>query len=83
MIRALLREVLAAKGVVETVVNASDLKAKLEALEAKVASIPEPKEPSPEAGMNTMKKALVENELTELRNRRKRLKRRDNSKDAN
>ena len=47
---------------------------RIEVLEAKAAAIPEPSEPSPEAGMNIMRKAVVEDELVDLRHKRKRLR---------
>jgi hypothetical protein len=43
-------------------------------LEDKGADIPEPEGPSPEAAMNVMRKAVAENDLTKLKNRRTRLK---------
>ena len=43
---------------------------RIEALEDKVSSIPESHRPSPEAGMNAMRKAVAENDLTALRNER-------------
>ena len=42
----------------------------IEALEDKVSAIPDTDAPSPEAGMNTMRKALAEDEITKLKNQR-------------
>jgi hypothetical protein len=44
------------------------------ALEDKISSIPASTEPSPEAGMNIMRKAVAKNDLAKLKNRRKRIK---------
>jgi transcriptional regulator with XRE-family HTH domain len=46
----------------------------IEALEEKVADIPVLDGPSPEAAINVMDKAVAENDLTKLKNRRTRLK---------
>ncbi len=59
--------------------SAAEVAERIAKLEAKAASIPEPGKPSPEAALNIMKKAVVENELVALRNKRKRLKHRDAS----
>ena len=37
-------------------------------------SMPAPTEPSPEAGMNIMRKAVAKNDLAKLKNRRKRIR---------
>ena len=42
--------------------------------EKKVAEMPEPDGPSPEAGMAAMDKALAKNELVDLKNKRTRRK---------
>ncbi len=59
----------------DTVADVSD---QIELLEAKSSNIPSPGRPSPESSMNIMKKAVIENELVRLRNKRKHLKHRDN-----
>ena len=51
-----------------------------DALEHKISSIPAPTGPSPEAAMNTMRKAVAKNNLKKLKNRRTRITRRDRSK---
>lgn len=45
----------------------------IEALEGHIAGMPGPAAPSPEAGMNKMRKALAEDDLKQLRNRRTRI----------
>ena len=52
----------------------------IDALENKISSMLAPTEPSPEAGMNIMRKAVAKNDLTKLKNRRTRITRRDRSK---
>ena len=70
-IRKLLQKALAA----EAPPTPAAIDSRIEALEAKVASIPDHDgEPSPAAAMNTMTKALAEAELTGLRTKRKRVK---------
>jgi len=54
--------------------GADEISRQIEALEHKISRIPRPAEPSPEAGMNLMRKAVAENDLRELRNRRSRNK---------
>jgi transcriptional regulator with XRE-family HTH domain len=49
----------------------------IDALADKVSNMPEAGRPSPEDGMNTMRKAVAENDLTKLRNRRSRIKKHD------
>ena len=44
------------------------------ALDEKIATIPVEGPPSPEIGMNRLKKALVQNERTKLKNRRTKIK---------
>ncbi len=44
------------------------------ALEDKISSMPGPAAPSPEAGMNIMRKAVAKNNLAKLKNRRARIK---------
>jgi hypothetical protein len=58
----------------KSVATAEEVTERIVLLEAKAASIPPAAAPSPESGMNIMKKALVENELTKLRNTRRRLR---------
>ena len=49
-----------------------EISQQIDALEDKISSIPAPTEPSPEAAMNTMRKAVAESDLTKLKTRRKR-----------
>jgi hypothetical protein len=51
-----------------------EISRQIEALEEKISSIPAPTEPSPEAAMNTMRKAVAERDLMKLRGRRKRIR---------
>jgi transcriptional regulator with XRE-family HTH domain len=51
-----------------------EISQQIDALEDKISSIPAPTEPSPEAAMNTMRKAVAESDLTKLKTRRKRIK---------
>ena len=51
----------------------------IDALEDKISSILAPTEPSPEAAVNTTRKAVAESNLKKLKARRKRI-RRDRSK---
>jgi len=46
----------------------------IDALEDKISSMPTPTKPSPEAGMNIMRKAVAKNDLAKLKTRRKRIK---------
>jgi hypothetical protein len=62
-----------AKGVAE-------ISQQIEGLEDKISSIPAPTEPSPEAAMNIMRKAVAKSDLAKLKNRRARITRRDRSK---
>jgi hypothetical protein len=57
--------------------GAEEISRQIDTLEDKISSMPTPTEPSPEAGMNTMRKAVAKNELTKLKNRRTRITRRD------
>ena len=41
---------------------------------SKISSMPAPTKPSPEAGMNIMRKAVAKNDLAKLKTRRKRIK---------
>jgi hypothetical protein len=63
----------AAKGVEE-------ISQEIDALEDKISSMPAPTEPSPEAGMNIMRKAVAKNDLAKLKRRRTRITRPDRSK---
>ena len=58
---------------VEQAPAASEIDDQIKAQKDRIAKIPPRGEPSPEAGMNTMRKAVAENDLTKLRNRRARL----------
>jgi transcriptional regulator with XRE-family HTH domain len=52
----------------------------IDTLEDKISSMPAPTKPSPEAGMNIMRKAVAKNDLAKLKNRRTRATRPGNSK---
>jgi hypothetical protein len=54
--------------------GAEEISRQIDALEDKISSIPAPTEPSPEAGMNIMRKAVAKNDLAKLKNRRKRIR---------
>jgi hypothetical protein len=60
--------------------GAEEISRQIDALEDKISSMPAPTEPSPEAGMNIMRKAVAKNDLAKLKNRRTRITRRDRSK---
>jgi transcriptional regulator with XRE-family HTH domain len=60
--------------------GAEEISRQIGALEDKISSMPTPAGPSPEAGMNIMRKAVAKNDLTKLKNRRARITRRDRSK---
>jgi transcriptional regulator with XRE-family HTH domain len=51
-----------------------EISQQIDVLKDKISSIPAPTEPSPEAAMNTMRKAVAESDLTKLKTRRKRIK---------
>lgn len=55
-------------------VAAGELAEQIGALEAGISLIPASVEPSPEAGMNQMRKAVAEDDLKKLKNRRTRAK---------
>ena len=59
--------------------GAEEISRQIDALEDKISSMPAPTEPSLEAGMNIMRKAVAKNDLAKLKNRRKRI-RNDRSK---
>jgi transcriptional regulator with XRE-family HTH domain len=52
----------------------AEITEKIEALDQKIATLKVEGEPSPEIGMNRLKKALVQNERTKLKNRRTKIK---------
>ena len=52
-----------------------EISQEIDALEDKISSMPAPTEPSPEAGMNVMRKAVAKNNLKKLKNRRTRITR--------
>src|SRR3984893_3640585 len=60
--------------------SAEEISRQIGALEDKISSMPAPTEPSPDAGMNIMRKAVAKNDLAKLKNRRTRITRRDRSK---
>jgi len=60
--------------------GAEEISRQIDALEDEISSIPAPTEPSPEGGMNIMRKAVAKNDLAKLKNRRMRITRRDRSK---
>jgi transcriptional regulator with XRE-family HTH domain len=51
-----------------------EISQQIDALEDKISSMPAPTAPSPEAAMNTMRKAVAESDLTKLKTRRKRIR---------
>jgi hypothetical protein len=60
--------------------GAEEISRQIDTLKDKISSLPAPTEPSPEAGMNIMRKAVAKNELAKLKIRRARITRRDRSK---
>lgn len=58
----------------ETANGVAEISQQIGALEDKISSMPGPAAPSPEAGMNTMRKAVAKDNLTKLKNRRTRIK---------
>jgi len=58
----------------KTAKGVEELSQEIGALEDKISSIPAPTKPSPEAAMNTMRKAVAESDLTKLKTCRKRIK---------
>jgi hypothetical protein len=46
--------------------GAEEISRQIDALEDKISSMPAPTEPSPEAGMNIMRKAVAKNDLAKL-----------------
>jgi hypothetical protein len=53
----------------------AEITEKIHALDETIATINVEGEPSPEIGMNRLKKALVQNERTKLKNHRTKIKR--------
>ncbi|MGO9236961.1 MAG: hypothetical protein ACLP4V_23880 [Methylocella sp.] len=58
----------------KTAKGVEEISQEIDALEDKISSIPAPTEPSPEAGMNIMRKAVAKNDLAKLKNRRTRIR---------
>jgi len=58
----------------KTAKGVEEITQEIDALEDKISSIPAPTKPSPEAGMNIMRKAVAKNDLAKLKTRRKRIK---------
>ena len=54
--------------------DVEEISRQIDALEDKISAIPPPTEPSPEAAMNTMRRAVAESDLTKLKVRRTRTK---------
>jgi transcriptional regulator with XRE-family HTH domain len=54
--------------------GAKEISRQIDALEDKISSMPTPTEPSPEGGMNIMRKAVAKNNLAKLKNRRKHIR---------
>ena len=64
----------------KTAKGVEEISQEIDALEDKISSMPTPAQPSPEAGMNIMRKAVAKNDLAKLKNRRMRITRPDCSK---
>ncbi len=64
----------------KTTKGVDEISHEIDALEDKISSMPTPTEPSPEAGMDTMRKAVAKNYLAKLKNRRTRITRPGRSK---
>ncbi|MCW6511532.1 hypothetical protein [Lichenifustis flavocetrariae] len=75
MIRKILEDRLVHEGLIPPANVAPAISTQIEALEDKIATIPDADEPSPEAAMNVMRKALAENDLANLKGRQPRPKR--------
>jgi transcriptional regulator with XRE-family HTH domain len=58
----------------KTAKGVEEITQEIDALEDKISSMPAPTKPSPEAGMNIMRKAVAKNDLAKLKTRRKRIK---------
>ena len=64
----------------KTAKGVKEISQEIDTLEDKISSMPAPTEPSPEAGMNIMRKAVAKNDLAKLKNRRTRITRPHRSK---
>jgi transcriptional regulator with XRE-family HTH domain len=64
----------------KTAKGVEEISQEIDALEDKISSIPAPTKPSPEAGMNIMRKAVAKNDLAKLKTRRTRVARSGRSK---
>jgi hypothetical protein len=64
----------------KTAKGVEEISQEIDTLEDKISSMPAPTEPSPEAGMNIMRKAVAKNNLAKLKNRRTRITRPHRSK---
>ena len=64
----------------KTAKGVKEISQEIDALEDKISSMPGPTEPSPEASMNIMRKAVAKNNLAKLKNRRARITRPNRSK---
>ena len=64
----------------KTATGAEEISRQIYTLKDTISSIPAPTEPSPEAAMNTMRKAVAESDLTKLKIARKRIKEKGVSK---
>jgi len=64
----------------KTAKGIEEISQQIAALEDTISSISVPPEPSPKAALNTMKKAIAENDLTKLKIARKRIKEKGVSK---
>jgi transcriptional regulator with XRE-family HTH domain len=51
----------------KTAKGVEEISQEIDALEDKISSMPAPTEPSPEAGMNIMRKAVAKNDLAKLK----------------
>ena len=58
----------------KTARGAEEISRQIDVLEDKISSMPAPTEPSPEAGMNIMRKAVAKNDLAKLKIRRNRIR---------
>ena len=58
----------------KTAKGIEEITLEIDALEDKISSMPAPTKPSPEAGMNIMRKAVAKNDLAKLKTRSKRIK---------
>ena len=58
----------------KTAKSVEEITQEIDALQDKIFSMPAPTKPSPEAGMNIMRKAVAKNDLAKLKTHRKRIK---------